>query len=36
MEQIKHKTLPFEKTVDMQSLIGKKVLSKEIETKIEV
>jgi sporulation protein YlmC with PRC-barrel domain len=29
MEQIKHKTLPFEKTVDMQSLIGKKVLSKD-------
>jgi sporulation protein YlmC with PRC-barrel domain len=29
MEQIKHKTLPFEKTVDMYSLIGKKVLAKD-------
>jgi sporulation protein YlmC with PRC-barrel domain len=29
MEQIKHKTLPFEKTVDMRSLIGKRVLSKD-------
>jgi sporulation protein YlmC with PRC-barrel domain len=29
MEQIKHKTLPFEKTVDMQGLIGKKVMSKD-------
>jgi sporulation protein YlmC with PRC-barrel domain len=29
MEQIKHKTLPFEKTVDMYDLIGKKVLSND-------
>jgi sporulation protein YlmC with PRC-barrel domain len=29
MEQIKHKTLPFERTVDIQSLIGRKVLTKD-------
>jgi len=29
MEQIKHKTLPFEKTLNMQLLIGLKVLSKD-------
>jgi sporulation protein YlmC with PRC-barrel domain len=29
MEQIKHKNLAFEETVEMQSLIGKKVLSKD-------
>jgi sporulation protein YlmC with PRC-barrel domain len=29
MEQIKHKTLPFEETVDMYGLIGMKVLSKD-------
>jgi sporulation protein YlmC with PRC-barrel domain len=29
MEQIKHKTLPIEKTIDMHSLINRKVLSKD-------